>query len=84
MAVAVAVKSAIADVGLGIQQAAAALALDFVPIDVEDYDLVLLEEFATSDLGARLLEVIGSADFARAVAALAGYDTSRSGNVKVV
>ncbi len=82
MAVAVAVKTAIADAGLGIQQAAAALALDFVPTDVEDYDLVLLEEFAASDLGARLLEVIGSADFASAVAALAGYDTSRSGSIK--
>jgi molybdopterin molybdotransferase/putative molybdopterin biosynthesis protein len=84
MAVAVAVRSGIADAGLGIHQAAAALALDFVPIDVEDYDLVLLEEFAASDLGALLLEVIGSADFARAVAALAGYDTSRSGSVKPV
>ena len=84
MGVAVAVKSGIADVGLGIQQAAVALALDFVPIDVEDYDLVLLEEFAASGLGARLLEAIGSADFARAVARLAGYDTSRSGTVKPV
>jgi molybdopterin molybdotransferase/putative molybdopterin biosynthesis protein len=84
MAVAVAVKSGIADVGLGIQQAAAALALDFVPIDVEDYDLVLLDEFATSDLGTRLLEVIGSADFARAVSTLAGYDTSCTGTVKVL
>jgi putative molybdopterin biosynthesis protein len=76
------VKSGIADVGLGIQQAAVALDLDFVPIDVEDYDLVLLEEFAASGLGTRLLEAIGSADFARAVATLAGYDTSRSGAVK--
>jgi putative molybdopterin biosynthesis protein len=82
MGVAVAVKSGIADVGLGIQQAAAALALDFVPIDVEDYDLVVLEEFAASGLGGRLLETIGSADFARAVARLAGYDTSQSGTVK--
>jgi putative molybdopterin biosynthesis protein len=84
MGVAVAVKSGIADVGLGIQQAAAALGLDFVPIDIEDYDLVLLEEFAASGLGGRLLEAIGSADFARAVAALVGYDTSRSGSVKPV
>jgi putative molybdopterin biosynthesis protein len=82
MGVAVAVKSGIADVGLGIQQAAVALDLDFVSIDVEDYDLVLLEEFAASGLGTRLLEAIGSADFARAVATLAGYDTSRSGAVK--
>jgi putative molybdopterin biosynthesis protein len=84
MGVAVAVKSGIADVGLGIQQAAVALALDFVPIDVEDYDLVLLEDFAASRLGTRLLEMIASTDFARSVAPLAGYDTSRSGTVKAV
>jgi putative molybdopterin biosynthesis protein len=78
------VKSGIADVGLGIQQAAVALALDFVPVDIEDYDLVFLEEFAASALGGRLLEAIGSAEFARAVAPLAGYDTSQSGTVKPV
>lgn len=82
MGVAVAVKSGIADAGLGIQQAAGALGLDFIPIDTEDYDLVLLEEFAASALGRLLLDTIRSSDFAAAVAALAGYDTSRSGTAK--
>ncbi|MBI2962770.1 MAG: molybdopterin biosynthesis protein [Deltaproteobacteria bacterium] len=84
MGVAVAVKSGIADAGLGIQQAAAALGLDFVPIDTEDYDLVLLEEFAAGALGRLLIDTIRSADFAAAVSTLAGYDTSRSGTLKAL
>jgi molybdopterin molybdotransferase/putative molybdopterin biosynthesis protein len=82
MGVAVAVKSGLADAGLGIQQAAVALDLDFVPIETEDYDLVLLEEFALSRLGVLLLDTMRSPEFALAVAALAGYDTSRTGSVK--
>lgn len=82
MGVAVAVKSGLADAGLGIQQAAVALGLDFVPVDIEDYDLVVLEEFAASPLGELLLDTIRSDDFAAAVAGLAGYDTSRSGTTK--
>jgi molybdopterin molybdotransferase/putative molybdopterin biosynthesis protein len=82
MGVAVAVKTGIADAGLGIQQAAVALGLDFVPVETEDYDLVLLEEFAASELGELLLATIRSAEFAAAVATLAGYDTERSGTVK--
>jgi putative molybdopterin biosynthesis protein len=84
MGVAVAVKSGMADAGLGIRQAAAALGLDFVPIASEDYDLVLLEQFAASPLGGLLLDTIRSEEFARAVGALAGYDTSRTGSVKAL
>lgn len=83
MAVAVAVKSGLADAGLGVEQAAAALRLDFVPVDVEDYDLAMLEDFAASDAGRLVLETVRSPAFARAVAALAGYDTSRSGTIRV-
>jgi molybdopterin molybdotransferase/putative molybdopterin biosynthesis protein len=84
MGVAVAVRSGIADAGLGIRQAAAALGLDFVPVASEDYDLVLLEDFAASPLGRLFLDTIRSAEFAQAVATLAGYDTSRSGSIKTL
>ena len=82
MAVAVAIASGMADVGLGIQQAAVALGLDFVPIESEDYDLVMLDEFVESDLGRLLLDTIRSPDFAQAMGRLAGYDTSKSGMEK--
>jgi len=84
MGVAVAVRSGIADAGLGIRQAAAALGLDFVPVASEDYDLVLLEDFAAGPLGRLLLDAIRSAEFAQAVTTLAGYDTSRSGSIKTL
>jgi putative molybdopterin biosynthesis protein len=82
MAVAVAVASGLADAGLGIRQAAAALGLDFLPLEVEDYDLVLLRTFAASEMGERLLAAVRSAEFAAAVARLAGYSTERTGTEK--
>jgi putative molybdopterin biosynthesis protein len=82
MGVAEAVRSGLANCGLGIRQAAAALGLDFVPIEVEDYDLVMLEEFAATELGRLLLEAVGSPRFRTSMSALAGYDASRSGTVK--
>jgi putative molybdopterin biosynthesis protein len=82
MGVAVAVKSGLADVGLGIEPAAAALGLGFVPVETEDYDLVMLEEFAASELGSLVLATVGSGEFAAAVSRLPGYDASRSGAIK--
>lgn len=84
MGVAVSVESGLADCGLGIQQAAVALGLDFLPIEVEDYDLVLLVEFAASELGQLLLATIRSPEFRDAVSRLAGYDASRSGVEKTL
>jgi putative molybdopterin biosynthesis protein len=84
MAVAVAVRSGLADAALGIKSAAAALGLDFLPIEVEDYDLVLLRDFAGSEPGQRLLEAVRSDAFRAAVAKLPGYDTSVTGREKRV
>ncbi len=83
MAVAAAVQSGLADAGLGVRAAAAALGLGFVPIEREDYDLVLRADFAASERGRELLDAIRSDDFRRAVADLPGYDTSRSGEEKL-
>jgi putative molybdopterin biosynthesis protein len=82
MAVAVAVASGLADCGLGIRSAAAALGLDFLPIEREEYDLVLRADFAAGPAGAVLLDTLRSAEFRAAVEALGGYDLSRAGVVK--
>jgi putative molybdopterin biosynthesis protein len=79
MAVAVAVASGLADCGLGIRSAAAALGLHFVPVEKEEYDLILRADFVDSPKGQKLLEVIRSSDFKKAVEKLGGYDTSQSG-----
>jgi putative molybdopterin biosynthesis protein len=83
MAVAVAVLSGTADVGLGICAAAGALGLDFVPVVTEQYDLVVPEAEFHGPKVQRLLETIGSSGFKRRVDAMGGYDTSRTGEVIV-
>ncbi len=81
MAVAVAVLSGTADVGLGIQAAAQALALDFIPVVTEQYDLVIPGEFF-DDAGIQvLLETIRSDRFKQRVQALGGYGTERTGQI---
>jgi putative molybdopterin biosynthesis protein len=84
MAVAVAVASGLADAALGIRQAAVALGLDFVPLEIEEYDLVLRRTFAESAMGAELLATVRSPEFAAAAGRLAGYSTERTGIEKRV
>lgn len=81
MAVAMAVASGVADVGLGVMAAARALWLDFVPVEQEQYDLILLTRFLDHPPVARLLEVVRSPSFREQVAALGGYDVTHMGEV---
>lgn len=81
MAVAVAVLSGRADVGLGICAAARALNLDFIPVVTEQYDLVIPGRFFETEPMRQLLETIAAAPFRRRVEALGGYHTDRTGEV---
>jgi putative molybdopterin biosynthesis protein len=81
MAVAVAIASGLADVGLAVQSAAQALDLDFIPIGEEQYDLLFLHSFYESDSGEKLLGIIRSREFRDGVEALGGYDAARSGEI---
>jgi putative molybdopterin biosynthesis protein len=83
MAVAVAVASGLVDCGLGVRSAANALGLDFIPIEKEEYDLVLRRDFYASPSGQALLAAMRADSFRDAVRALGGYDVSRSGTVKL-
>ena len=79
--VAAAVGSGAADVGLGIMAAARALALDFLPLLKERYDLAIPRSFYEGELLQPLLETIMSGEFKNLVASLGGYDTSETGRV---
>ena len=79
MAVGVAVASGLADAGLGVRGAAQALALDFIPIANEQYDLLIARRFFESPRGELLLATICSDGFKDAVSALGGYDTANAG-----
>jgi len=81
LGVAAAVASGRADCGLGIAAAAKALDLDFIPLFQERYDLVILKEFADSELLAPLFDVLNDPAFRKSVAALPGYDVNIMGNL---
>ena len=81
MAVAVAILSGRADVGMGIYAAAKALGLEFIPIAQERYDLVIREDAFTDEKIRLLMDVIKSDRFRSIVRDLGGYDPSNSGSV---
>lgn len=72
------------DVGLGIEAAARACQIDFLPLYKERYDLVTpIESYRNKKL-RQLLDVIGSKDFQKAVTEAGGYDTSQTGTTTFV
>lgn len=83
LAVACAVSAGEADVGLGIKAAADAFGLSFIPVCLEDYDLLLPKAWLLDERVAALLSVLSSRLFAEEVArlGLAGYDLGTSGQV---
>ncbi|WP_446423940.1 molybdopterin biosynthesis protein [Mailhella sp.] len=81
MNVAAAVLSGRADCALGVRSAAVALGLDFVPVGVEQYDLVISRTYAEDERMLALLDVIRSTEFRDTVTAMGGYDASRSGTL---
>jgi putative molybdopterin biosynthesis protein len=83
LAVAVAVKSGVADCGLGIAAAAHALDLDFIPFEKERYDLVLPRTHYESDLLRPLLDLICGSKLRQVVAELPGYDTTHMGDIVI-
>jgi putative molybdopterin biosynthesis protein len=84
LAVAAAVSSGTADCGLGIAAAAQALELDFVPVAQERYELVIPRQFYESDLLSPLLDSINSSRFKAEVDKLSGYETSHTGELRII
>jgi putative molybdopterin biosynthesis protein len=81
MAVAAAVLSGTATVGLGIRAAARALGLAFIPLFKEHYDLAVPRRHWESARLAPLRQTLESDAYREAVAALGGYDVSDMGNI---
>lgn len=72
VAVAAAVASGLADVGVGIQAAAAQFNLHFVPLAEEDYYLVCLKDWLDAAAVARLRELLAGPAWTAALATLPG------------
>lgn len=84
LTVAAAVASGTADAGLGIRAAARALALDFVPLAQELYQLVLPKAHYQADLLQPLLALLHDGRFRQAVAEMPGYDVAAMGQVQLI
>jgi putative molybdopterin biosynthesis protein len=81
LGVAVAVLSGRADCGLGVAAAATALDLEFIPLFMERYDLIIPQEHAENPLLLPVFELMHDQRFIQSVARIPGYDVSSMGNV---
>ncbi len=80
MAVAASVAAGAADAGLGVQAAALALGLDFIPVAAEQYDLIL--NFAADDeRGRYIIDILQTDEFRREAEAMGGYDLADAGKI---
>ena len=80
-AVAAIIRDGLADVGLGIEAAARANRLAFVPLATERLDLVVGRRDAFEPPLQTLLAWARSPEFAAQAAALGGYDVAHTGQV---
>ncbi len=81
LAVAAAIKNDACDTGMAIFASAKAMDLDFVPVDVERYDLCILTETMPDQQLECLLNVIRSDEFNERVLAFGGYETDLTGQI---
>ncbi|SDX11537.1 putative molybdopterin biosynthesis protein [Paenibacillus sp. PDC88] len=82
LAVAGRVASKQADVGVGIEKAATIVqGVEFIPLTVERYDLVLINKPENEVLIRTVLDILRSESFIRELGSISGYDLSRTGEV---
>ncbi|MUT68708.1 helix-turn-helix transcriptional regulator [Paenibacillus sp. NEAU-GSW1] len=82
LAVAGKVASGEADVGIGIEKAAAIVGtVDFVPLIKERYDLVLLQDAENQHWIEALLRILRSDEFQNELRSIQGYDLSLTGQI---
>jgi putative molybdopterin biosynthesis protein len=82
LAVASMVETGVADVGLGILAAARARNLDFVPMEMERYDLAVRPHTWESPMGRALEAALQSDRFRSEMVALGGYDARETGRIQ--
>ena len=81
MAVAAAITSNTADVGVGVYSAAKAMGLDFIPIGEEHYDFLIPVEYLELELVRAFIEVITSQDFKEELMEMEGYGFEGIGEI---
>jgi putative molybdopterin biosynthesis protein len=81
LSVACAVLAKEADVGLGVRSVADAMGLKFIPLCLEQYDLLMEKATLNEPRMNTLLGLIRSPQFAARLKDLGGYSTERSGEI---
>ncbi len=81
IAVAARIAAGEADVGVGSEKAAAMVGIEFIPLAVERYDLVVLNRPEHAEWIALLKRTLQSEEFKRELQAIGGYDLSRTGEI---
>ena len=79
--VAVQIAGGSADAGLGIYSAAKLYDLDFLPICIEEYDLLVPESAWDTPMVQRLVELLKSEAFAKRIGQMGGYTLDRPGEL---
>jgi putative molybdopterin biosynthesis protein len=81
LAVAAAVKSESADVGMGVLSAAAAMGLDFIKVGIEEYDFAIPQAYLELPVVKKFIELLKSGQFHRRLDELGGYEYEESGKI---
>lgn len=81
MAVAALVQSGAVDCGMGIESAARAMDLDFIPVGHEEYDFAVQQESLELPHLKAFIEVLKDNDFKQKIREMGGYEFPRSGEI---
>ncbi|WP_332631339.1 helix-turn-helix transcriptional regulator [Halalkalibacter flavus] len=81
LSVASCISSGQADIGIGIEKIAKMVGLDFVPLIMERYDLVVINNEQNKDLVNLLKEILQSHSFKEEINSLSDYDISKTGEI---
>jgi putative molybdopterin biosynthesis protein len=71
-----------ADVGLGTEKTTRQVhSVDFIPLQKERYDMILLKQDAKKPEFQRLIAILRSPEFRKEIESLGGYDISQMGEI---
>ena len=79
--VAAQIASGSADAGMGIYSAAKLYGLDFIPVCIEEYDLIIPDHAWDSPAVRQMIATLKSAEFAEKLRALGGYTLEAPGEL---
>ena len=82
MGVASSISRGLADVGIGNEKAALQVSnIDFIPIQIERYDLVIKKEDLLNPVYRNIISIINSQEFKSEIEGIGGYDLRFTGKI---